>query len=179
MSDSVGEAAVRAALATHGKFLDDGLGGKSWAIAIFCQEASHAEKRWDIGQFYLRVHPGYPVPSWNWEPTGKRGRGGQAGARRAVRRAGQPGMSAFVSGPQYLIGDRPVPQIHRTGEFVGRGVEERYPLKCGLCNLSAPRRRRRGLSRNDDLLQVALDEYAIAGVSQIPLRVLVAILTSG
>jgi len=145
------------------------LPGRAWSVEVYCQEQSHAERPYDIGKFYLRIFSGYPVELWAWEPRRRRHRRGRSAA---LRRQRQQGTSVFHPGPQHLIGDTLLPEVHN-GKF--RGVEMRYPLKCNACNLSLPWRQVR--PREEDRLQIELDKRAIAGLSRVALSELVARLT--
>lgn len=176
------EAAVRAALGHHGDYVRDPKTGipvspirQTWLILVYCREESHAAKRWEIGDFWLRVPPSADaVPFWQWQPRRIRHR----------KRAGQPrqqtGTHAFPPG-QHLIGTRLLPSHsdsspHDLARAEGLRVESRYPLKCSMCDLSLPWRQ--NLERYEDPLQIELDKRAIAGVSQVALAELVAKLTS-
>lgn len=168
----VHEAALRAALAEHGFEGRDhtgaAIGGRVWwSILLYCDEESHnREKPWDIGDFQLIVDHGYPLPVWSYQQRGRRRRSG--GYRR------RSGTSAFDTNAQHLIGNRLLPNLHNAGEFDISKVDVRYPLRCGKCDLSLPWRRRH--MRGEDKLQIELDKRAIAGVSQVALSELVAIL---
>jgi hypothetical protein len=158
-------------------------GSKGWFVDVYCREPSHDEKCWNIGTFTIVIGPGAPsalpfelqmtgsLPRWRFVPKShSRSRG-----RLREHRIQKGDTSRFSTNAQHLVGDRLVPKLHEPGEFTSE-VDERYPLKCGACDLSVPWRQ--SASRRDDALQLLLDDYAIAGVSEIPLRVIAATLNS-
>jgi hypothetical protein len=159
--------------------------GKYWTILVYCQEPSHSEKCFEIGEFTLLAYVPHgqlpelsledlkPMPLWRYQPRRTRHRGGRTQTQRRQRR--QDGTAVFGTAAQHLIGDQVLPVSFHPGEFNPAAVAERYPLKCKRCGLSVPHRQRQ--NRGEDIMQDALDERLIAAVDRVSLRELAAILS--
>jgi hypothetical protein len=117
-------------------------------IEVYCQEASHAEKRWRIGTFERLEGDDH------WHMDAHLARGGQK---------------------QTVSGSRRLPLVLTANpaeaDRIMAAARERYPLRCRRCTLELPISDGSATMRR---LQSMLDKLALAGVSEVPLSALIA-----
>jgi hypothetical protein len=129
------------------------------AVTIYCCEPSHDGKRYIICRFVLDNAAGAPPAAWcigdSWNEPGQPSSGKLRGAR-AVH--------------QILVGDRYVTTDEQARDktlIYSEPIRGRYQFRCDICGLS--------LVRHAEPVRAALDKLAAAGVSEISLAQLAAI----
>ena len=125
-------------------------------VEVYCQEWSHAEKRWEIASF-KQIRPGRWVMSPGRFGSGKRLR--QPGDTRArIDRATDTRIDTEEHRVKDAAGET---RLRKTDE-----TRNRYNLRCAKCDLSVPCR--------SETLDSILATLAAAGVSEISLAALAA-----
>lgn len=144
--------------ASEASRLAERTGGAAFAIDVYCDDESHAQRRWDITTFV--IDPSHTPPTWGLYAESKKWRSGHG---QQLTRA-HADTRVVLRGNRRLTGDALTDDSLADPE-----VRVRYRLRCKLCGRSDEFR--------GEKMHVALDRMALGGVSHVSLARLAAILS--
>jgi hypothetical protein len=126
-------------------------------IVVYCEERSHAERRWDIGKFRL-IDAGTETATWIALSGPARFKSDQR------RRAGEINTMLWLADEKRYL---------RLGEAIPEGarVRTRPELECEVCGLAFVR-------KDTTVLFAIFDKLAAAGKTEISLRLLITVADS-